>query len=125
MKTTLDRAIGAARVVAQLNGIRMKSTATARKLFSLKKLLEANMEFYTEEERKLIDELGGTIREDGAILFADQQEGFRKLVEGRRELLATEVEIPIDKPVIFHDSEGVQVSGEEIGLLEGLADFKE
>lgn len=125
MKTTLDRAIGAARVVAQLNGIRMKSTATARKLFSLKKLLEPNMEFYTEEERKLIDELGGTIREDGAILFADQQEGFRKLVEGRRELLATEVEIPIDNPVIFHDSEGVQVSGEEIGLLEGLADFKE
>jgi hypothetical protein len=103
----------------------MKSSATARKIFTLKKLLEPNFEFYADEEKKLVEELGGTIKDDGAILFPDQQEGLKKLAEGRKELLASECEIPIDKPVIFHDSEGIQVSGEEIGILEGLADFKE
>lgn len=125
MKTTLENAINAMRVITRLNGIRMKNTGTARKLFSLKKLLEPNFEFYAEEERKLIEDLGGTVTEDGAILFQDQEKGLAELSKGRQELLASECEIPIDKPIIFHDSEGIQVSGEEIGLLDGLADFKE
>lgn len=125
MKTTLENTINAMRVITRLNGIRMKNTGTARKLFSLKKLLEPNFEFYAEEERKLIEDLGGTVTEDGAILFQDQEKGLAELSKGRQELLASECEIPIDKPIIFHDSEGIQVSGEEIGLLDGLADFKE
>ena len=76
-------------------------------------------------ERKLIEDLGGTVTEDGAILFQNQEKGLAELSKGRQELLASECEIPIDKPIIFHDSEGIQVSGEEIGLLDGLADFKE
>jgi len=125
MTTTLEKAISAAQIMTRLNAARMKSSATARKIFTLKKLLEPNFEFYADEEKKLVEELGGTIKDDGAILFPDQQEGLKKLAEGRKELLASECEIPIDKPVIFHDSEGIQVSGEEIGILEGLADFKE
>ena len=125
MKTTLDKAIDAARVVARLNGTRMKSSATARKLFNLKKLLEPNFEFYADEEKKLVNELGGTIEGDGAILFPNQQEGLKKLADGRKELLASECEIPIDTPIIFHDSEGIQLSGDDIAALDGLADFKE
>ena len=125
MKCTLGQAVDAAQVVARLNGIRMKSTATARKLFSLKKLLEPNFEFYVEEEKKLIEELGGSVREDGVILFDDQQDGIRKLSDGRQELRASECEIAIDKPIIFHDSEGIQLSGEEMEILDGLADFRE
>ena len=45
--------------------------------------------------------------------------------EGRKELFDTEWDVPIDKPIIFHDSEVVPVSGEDIEKLEGLADFKE
>ena len=125
MKTTQGNAIGAAQIVTRLNAVRMKSSATARKLFSLKKLLEPNFEFYAEEERKLITDLGGTVTEDGAILCPDQENGLKQLADGRRELLATECDIPIDTPIIFHDSEGVQVSGDEIAILDGLADFKE
>ena len=125
MKTTLGRAVSAAQIIARLNGIRMKNTGTARKLFTLKKLLENSFEFYAEEEKKLIEEIGGQVMPDGTIIFPDQKEGARRLQEGRAELLAAEVEIPIDTPVIFHDSEGIQVSGEEIGNLEGLAEFKE
>ena len=125
MKTTLENAITAMRVITRLNAVRTKSTATARKLFSLKKLLEPNFEFYAAEEAKLVEEIGGTVAPDGMILFTDQQEGMKRLTEGRAELTKTEVEIPIDTPVIFHDAEGVQVSGEEIGILEGLAEFKE
>ena len=125
MKTTLDKAVGAAQIVTRLNAIRMKSPATARKLFSLKKLLEPNFEFYVEEEQKLIEELGGTVANDGAILFPDQDDGMKKLTAGRKELFATECDVPIDTPIIFYDREGVQVSGEEIGILENLADFRE
>ena len=125
MKTTLDKAIDAARVVARLNGTRMKSSATARKLFNLKKLLEPNFEFYAEEERKLVTELGGQIMDDGQIIFTDQQDGMKQLAEKRKEILASECEIPIDTPIIFHDSEGIQLSGDDIAALDGLADFKE
>ena len=88
-------------------------------------MIQPEFEFYAEEEKKLIDELGGTVTEDGAILFADQEEGLRKLAEGRKELQATECDIPIDTPIIFRDNEGIQVSGEELEILEGLAEFKE
>lgn len=125
MKTKLDRAVKAAQIVARLNAIRTKMPSTARKIFGLKKLLQENFEFYAAEESKLIDALGGNVAEDGTIIFHDQKEGMRQLTEGRRDLLETEVEISIDKPVIFRDSEGLQVSGEEIEILDGLADFKE
>lgn len=125
MRTTLENAIKAMQIVTRLNGIRMKNTGTARKVFSLKKLLEPNFEFYAEEERKLIEELGGTVTDDGAILFPEQEKGLQELSRGRQELLASECDIPIDTPIIFRDSEGLQVSGEEIGILDGLADFKE
>ena len=125
MKTTLDKAVGAAQIVTRLNQIRMKSTATARKLFSLKKLLQEPLEFYIEEEKKLIEELGGAIQTDGTIIFPNQDEGMKQLTEGRKKLLDAEWEIPIDTPIIFRDSEGLVLSGEEIGALDGLADFKE
>lgn len=125
MKIKLEQAVRAAKVVERLNTVRMKNTGTARKIFSLKKLLEPNFEFYAEEEVKLIKELGGTVNDDGVVLFQDQQAGMKKLAEGRKALFETEVDVPIDTPIIFRDAEGVQVSGEEIGLLDGLADFKE
>ena len=123
MKTTLKSAVNAAQVIARLNGVRMKSSTTARKLFNLKKLLEPNFEFYAEEEKKLIESLGGTVADDGAIIFADQKAGMAALQEGRNELLDSECDIPIDKPIIFRDSEGLQVSGLDIELLQGLAEF--
>ena len=125
MKTTLKKIVEAAQTVNRLNQIRMKSTATARKIFSLKKLLQEPFEFYVEEEKKLIEEIGGAIQPDGAIIFPDQDEGMKQLKEGREKIGEAEWEISIDKPIIFRDSEGLVLSGEEIGALDGLADFKE
>ena len=126
MKMKLERAVSAAQIAARLNSVRMKSSATARKLFSLKKLLEPAFEFYSQEEKKRIEELGGAIQEDGTILFqADQEAGLKKLREERAKLLDDEWEVAIDTPIIFRDAEGVQVSGNDIEVLDGLADFKE
>lgn len=125
MKTTLQKSIEAYKLINNLNSVRMKSTATSRKLFGLKTLLKPNFEFYMEEEQKLVDDLGGKITEDGKIIFADQEEGTRKFLEGREELNKTECEIAIDTPIIFRDAEGVQVSGNDIETLQGLADFIE
>lgn len=125
MKTTLERAVSAAQIMNRLNGIRMKSSATARKIFALTEELKPNLDFYINEERKLIEELGGAVSENGTILFPNQEEGIQKLKAGREELLKTEVDVPIDPPVIFRDSEGLPVAGEEIGILKGIAEFKE
>lgn len=125
MKTTLERAVSAAQIMNRLNGIRMKSSATARKIFALTEELKPNLDFYINEERKLIEELGGAVSENGTILFSNQEEGIQKLKAGREELLKTEVDVPIDPPVIFRDSEGLPVAGEEIGILKGIAEFKE
>jgi hypothetical protein len=125
MKTTLQKSIEAYKLINNLNSVRMKSTATSRKLFGLKTLLKPNFEFYMEEEQKLVDDLGGKITEDGKIIFADQEEGTKKFLEGREELNKTECEIAIDTPIIFRDAEGVQVSGNDIETLQGLADFIE
>ena len=125
MKMKLERAVNAAQIAARLNSVRMKSSATARKLYNLKKLLEPAFEFYAQEEKKRIEELGGAIQDDGTILFQDQEAGLKKLSEERAELLDVEWEVPIDSPIIFKDSEGVQVSGNDIEVLDGLADFKE
>lgn len=125
MKMKLERAIGAYQIITRLNAIRMKSSATARKLFSLKKLLESAYEYYAQEEKKLVEEIGGVIQEDGAILFPDQDEGMKKLSEGRAEVLDQEWDVAIDAPIIFRDAEGVQVSGNDIETLDGLADFKD
>lgn len=125
MKMKLERAVNAAQIAARLNSVRMKSSATARKLFNLKKLLEPAFEFYAQEEKKRIEELGGAIQADGTILFSDQEAGLKQLSEERAKLLEDEWEVPIDSPIIFKDSEGVQVSGNDIEVLDGLADFKE
>ena len=125
MKTTLQKSIEAFQLINNLNSIRMKSTATSRKLFGLKTLLKPNFEFYMEEEQKLVEELGGKITEDGKIVFSNQEEDTKKFLEGREELNKTECEIAIDTPIIFRDAEGVQVSGNDIETLQGLADFIE
>lgn len=125
MTTTLEKAIIAFNTLNSLNSIRMKSTATSRKLFSLKMLVKPATEFFQEEEKKIIDDLGGKIMEDNTIVFSDQKEGMKKLTEGRNELLKSEWEIAIDKPVIFRDAEGIQISGNEIEALQGLANFIE
>ena len=126
MTTTLEKTLSAFYLLNSLNSVRMKSTATSRKLFSLKTLTKPAFEFYQEEEKKIIEDLGGTIAEDRTIIFSEnQEENFKKLAEGRSELYKSEWDIPIDKPVIFHDAEGVQVSGNDIEILQGLADFIE
>ena len=104
MKMTLERAVSAAQIMTRLNGIRMKSSATARKIFTLTEELKPNFDFYANEEKKLIEELGGAVSENGTILFSNQEEGIQKLKAGREELLKTEVDVPIDPPVIFRDS---------------------
>ena len=126
MTTTLEKTLSAFYLLNSLNSVRMKSTATSRKLFSLKALTKPAFEFYQEEEKKIIEDLGGTIAEDRTIIFSEnQEENFKKLAEGRSELYKSEWDIPIDKPVIFHDAEGVQVSGNDIEILQGLAEFLE
>ena len=126
METTVGKAIDAFYLLNNLNAVRMKSPATSRKLFSLKSLVKPAFEFYQEEEKKLIEDLDGKIADDNTIIFAeDQEKKFKKLADGRAELLKTEWEIAIDKPVLFRDAEGVQISGNDIETLQGIAKFIE
>ena len=127
MTTKLKKALDAYYLLNELSNVRMKSTATSRKLFNLKSMMKPVLEFCNEEEVKLVNDIGGRIMDNGTIVFDDPNEGAKRFTEERAELWNSEWEIPVDIPVVFHDDEGVEVSGNDIGLLHelGLARFEE
>jgi hypothetical protein len=93
METTQGKAVAAYGTLAQLGRKTMPSFA-AYKLFRLKKALSPVVEFQSEQEMKLVDELGGKITEAGMIQI-DGADKRREYAEKHRELenMACEVDI--------------------------------
>lgn len=119
MKTTQKKVMSAFLVIAKMQTKPMPSL-TAYKLFRLKKALADNVEFQAEEEKKLVDELKGTISPDGNITFekpVDQVAFLSKRVEMEK----LECEIGIDR-VAFRADELPELS---VADIEALDDFIE
>lgn len=66
METTQGKAVAAFTTLAQMSRKPMTSFA-AYKLFRLKKALAPVVEFQSEQEIKIVEELGGTVSDTGAI----------------------------------------------------------
>ena len=75
MKTTLKKTLDAFYLLNSLNSVRMKSTATSRKLFGLKALVKPAFEFYQEEERKIIADLPAAMDKYGIRDLKEITEG--------------------------------------------------
>ena len=121
MKTTQGKAIAAFTTLAQM-GRKPLNSLSAYKLFRLKKALSHVVEFQSEQEYKLIEELGGKVSESGAIEL--DREGVEKYREKHREMEATECEIDT-QPVEMRISDIPEISVSEIESLEDFIDWKE
>ena len=121
MKTTQEKALNA---YAALNRMAQRSmnSFTAYKLFKLKKALQDPVDFRIEQERKMIEELGGTMTETGqAVLENESQKAFNEKV---KELNALECEIEREKTAIFL-AEIKDITMAEIEALEDFIVWKE
>ena len=121
MKTTQEKALNA---YAALNKMaqRNMNSFTAYKLFKLKKALQDPVDFRIEQERKMIEELGGTMTETGqAVLENESQKAFNEKV---KELNALECEIEREKTVIFL-AEIKDITLAEMEALENFIEWKE
>ena len=121
MKTTQEKALNAYAALNRMSQRNMNSF-TAYKLFKLKKALQDPVDFRIEQERKMIEELGGTLTETGqAVLESESQKTFSEKV---KELNALECEIEREKTVIFL-AEIKDISLAEIEALEDFIEWKE
>lgn len=121
MKTTQEKALNA---YAALNKMAQRSmnSFTAYKLFKLKKALQDPVDFRIEQERKIIEELGGTMTETGqAVLEGESLKAFNEKV---KELNALECEIEREKTVIFL-AEIKDITLAEMEALENFIEWKE
>ena len=101
---------------------KMAKGADALALFRLRNALQEHVDFQAEEERKLIDEYGGTILENGMVRIKDADKRAR-FNEEYRKLLNLEVEIKAD-PVTINVSKLPEITLEDIEHLNGIVNFK-
>ena len=77
METTQGKAVNAYTALARMSQKPMNSFA-AFKLFKLKKTLAPIVEFQSEQEQKLVEEIGATITEFGAIVWDKKKEAQQR-----------------------------------------------
>lgn len=119
MKTTQKKVMSAFMVITRMQTKPMPSL-TAYKLFRLKKALADNVEFQAEEEKKLVDELKGTISPKGNITFEKPVDQVAFLSK-RLEMEKLECDVGIDR-VAFKANELPELS---VADIEALDDFIE
>lgn len=122
METTQGKAIAAYGTLAQLGRKTMPSFA-AYKLFRLKKALSPMIEFQTEQEEKLVDELGGRITETGVILFAEKEKQA-EYAKRHRELEALACEVETER-IRMYMKELPEISPEQMEALDEFIEWKE
>lgn len=122
METTQGKAVSAYAALAQMSRKPMPSFA-AYKLFRLKKALAPIIEFQSEQEAKIVEELGGQINENGTIQLEDPEKR-REYVDRHRELEAMTCEVDT-KQIVMHMKELPDLSLSEIEALDEFIEWKE
>lgn len=122
METTQGKAVNAYAALALMSRKQLNSF-TAYKLFKLKKKLVSIVEFQSEQEQKLVAELGGTITENGAIQIEDQSKRMEYL-EKHKELENLPCEVDGGK-IALYMKEVPDISMADMEALEEFIDWKE
>ena len=123
MKATFEQIVETMAGLNKVSDIR-RAPATSRKLFQLRVTLGNSFDFYSEEEQKLIADLGGQVDASGLILFADPAKK-KEYAEKRKELMKMEEDVPLEKKIQIRDAELKEISGEEMWALRHFVDFTE
>lgn len=122
MKTTHGIAVNALITINKLGQNPMKSFA-AYKLFRLKKLLKDAAEFQTEQEMKIIEEMGGEVGERGKVLF-EESDKYIEFAKRQKELSDMEYEFEGDK-ISMYMTELPNLSVGDMETLDAFIDWKE
>jgi len=116
----LGKAIDALEALRKINR-QDTSTTTARRVFELKKTFETAAEFMQQEEEKILAHYKYEDNGNGRITFADVETANKYRAE-RKALNDSEFEIDY-KPIRIHAIEGIRISGEDVGALDGIIEF--
>lgn len=116
----LGKAMNALEALRKINR-QNTSTTTARRVFELKKKFETAAEFMQQEEEKILARYKYEDKGNGRIEFADVETANKYRAE-RKALAESEFEIEY-KPIRIHEIEGIRISGEDVGDLEGIVEF--
>ena len=94
-------------------------------VFRLAKEIDAQKEFFIEEERKLIEKYNGSINEMGRISF-ENPENFEPFAQEYAELNNLEVELKEKLPIVIKLDvvEGGEFAPADFFSLEGIIDFE-
>lgn len=122
MKTTQGKVVKAFNVLVTMGSKPMNSFA-AYKLFRLKKALSPVVEFQSEQEYKLVDEIGGTIDPTGRIRIEDKEKQV-EFITRHRELEEMECEIETEK-IFMVPKEMPEISLSDMESLEEFIEWKE
>ena len=121
METTQAKAVSAFSTLARLSQKPMPSFA-AYKLFRLKKALAPVVEFQSEQEVKIVEELGGTVSETGAITIDDK--GRQEYIKRHKELEEMTCDIDTEKISMFM-KELPELTMADLESLDAFIDWKE
>ena len=121
MKATQKQVLAA---YVLLNNMSAKplNSITAYKLYRVKKALKENVEFQIEEERRIAEEFGGEIAEDGRLNLPDGKS--EEYASRHKELVDMECEIDAEKAEI-HMSEFPTISLSDMETLEPFIDWRD
>ena len=122
MKTTQGKAVASFSALTKMARRPMGSFA-AFKLFRLRKALRDIVDFQTEQEQKLLEELGGAFTDEGNAKF-DTTEKADEFVKRHKELENMECEIETER-IAMYMKEIPEISLAEMEILETFIDWKE
>ena len=99
--------------------------AVCKALFTAKNMLQPHVDCQIEQENIIVEELGGSINNDGVINVPDDKKA--ELVKRMKDIRTTEVEIktPIKLNLNEEQINKLDITGETLEILDGIIDIVE
>ncbi len=112
-------------VIKRLMGCNLP-IAKAKAVYMLHKELYEHYKFAVEEEKKIVESLGGTIMSDGGIQFKENsEECSNKFIEKRNKLCKLDVNIEVEPiHISIVDVEGCKLRPTDIEAVEQFIIFE-
>lgn len=121
IQTTHGKALAAFVTLSQIRG--MVRGMDALHVFYMKNQLKESVDFFSEEEMRMVTEAGGIVAENGTVLIPDKAKREQYLAE-RKKLDELPCEISAE-PITIRIDRCPDVTGEQIEMLDGFVIFEE
>lgn len=120
---TYAKVVAAHKTMRKIYNVQLPVRA-AYKVYQMIRQIEVPFGFYIERNKALMEEYGGTIRDNDFVF--PTQEDLLAYRQGLQELNDTEVELEIEPVTLeFSDIDDCKLSPAEIASLDGFIRFEE